>query len=685
MSFSITVNIDGVNFNLDITNMTAEVASGEYVGHLAIPGSVDYQDGTFQVTSIERNAFSICQNIQSISLPPTITQIRPSAFNGCSKLDYVRISDLSKWCNIDFGSLSSNPLYKADHFYLGDDEIVELTIPSDVSVISAFAFSNCRSLQRLYLPETLKEVGYESFIGCSNLIEVTVSKNVSKFGNSAFGACDKLQALHISDLEAWCKSMFVNYISNPLYCAHHIYLNGEEITDLKIPESISSISDYAFIGGQYIKSVDMHDRIEKIGDGTFMLCSGIELVTLPNSITTIGSEAFRGTGLVTIDVPESVETIGVGCFSGCKRMTSAVIHGNVSNLNERLFSSCPLLKNVDFLGKVFSIGNEAFMNCSDLELFSIPDSVKSIGSKAFWGCTNLLKINDGVSLEAIGDEAFRGCIKLDSLSLPSNVVSVGKRAFQECTGMESVSLPKYITEIGGSAFYKCYNIRDVYCYAREVPNAQDAFSDPSYPGVTYIKFATLHVPYSSYNSYCIEKPWWEFGSIVRLPQESFRLDFYVDEELYKQYDVLEGNNTILESFPTKEGYTFSGWTGLPAIMPPHDVTATGTFNINSYKLTYMIGEDVYKETIYEYGATIVPEAVPSGDYVFFTWMELPSTMPAHDVIVYANFETGILDISTANSLHKSIFSLNGRKLSEPIKGVNIMVDNKGTKHKIILR
>ena len=80
-------------------------------------------------------------------------------------------------------------------------------------------------------------------------------------------------------------------------------------------------------------------------------------------------------------------------------------------------------------------------------------------------------------------------------------------------------------------------------------------------------------------------------------------------------------------------------------MPAHDLTVTGSFSINSYKLTYMIDDKVYKETMYEYGATITPEPQPEGDYASFEWIDLPQTMPAHDVVVYASYTTGIVELS----------------------------------------
>ena len=120
-------------------------------------------------------------------------------------------------------------------------------------------------------------------------------------------------------------------------------------------------------------------------------------------------------------------------------------------------------------------------------------------------------------------------------------------------------------------------------------------------------------------------------------------------------------------------------------MPAKDVTITGTFNINSYKLTYMIDDKVYKEITYEYGATITPEPKPEGDYDTFEWKDLPQTMPAHDVVVYASYISGITEIQKANQRNIRIYSPNGKKLDKPQKGLNIIIFNDGTVKKIVVK
>jgi len=128
------------------------------------------------------------------------------------------------------------------------------------------------------------------------------------------------------------------------------------------------------------------------------------------------------------------------------------------------------------------------------------------------------------------------------------------------------------------------------------------------------------------------------GTLTVTEPASYTLTYMVDNEVYKTFSLKQNEVIVPEPEPTKEGYTFSGWSEIPATMPAHDVTVTGTFSINTYKLTYMIDHEIYKEVMYDYGATITPEPQPEGNYVRFEWVDLPETMPANDVTVYASYE-----------------------------------------------
>ena len=169
---------------------------------------------------------------------------------------------------------------------------------------------------------------------------------------------------------------------------------------------------------------------------------------------------------------------------------------------------------------------------------------------------------------------------------------------------------------------------------------------------------------------------------------SFTVTYVINGETYKTVSYDYGATITPEAAPTKEGYTFSGWSWIPSKMPDEDVTITGFFTVNKYKLTYVIDGKVYKEVEMEYGARITPEPQPTGDFVSFSWTGLPETMPARDVTVQADYVTGSIDVQRAKSGTQTgnRYDMGGRKMNgQPKKGVNIIRYQNGTTKKVVMK
>lgn len=158
----------------------------------------------------------------------------------------------------------------------------------------------------------------------------------------------------------------------------------------------------------------------------------------------------------------------------------------------------------------------------------------------------------------------------------------------------------------------------------------------------------------------------------------YKLTYVVDGVEYKSFDIEYGSAITPETAPTKEGYTFSGWSEIPTTMPAHDVTVTGTFTVNQYTITYIIDNEVYTTQTVDYGSTIIPPTTPEREGYDFAWGDYPETMPAYDITIYGTYTTGIESI-VADPQKARIYDLNGVRQSEPQKDINIINGKKYVK------
>ena len=331
-----------------------------------------------------------------------------------------------------------------------------------VTSIREFAFEDCSGLTSVEIPNSVTSIGDYAFAYCSGLTSITIPGSVTSIGGSAFEGCSGLKKVIVPDIAAWCNISFGSYSANPLCYAKHIYSDeNNEITDLVIPNSVTSIGGSAFSGCSGLTSVTIGNSVTSIGSNAFGSCSGLTSITIPNSVTSIGSSAFLGcSGLTSVTIPNSVTTIGNAAFWGCSSLTSVSIGNSVTSIGGYAFYYCSGLTSVTIPNSVTSIGSYAFGGCSGLTSVTIPNSVTNIGADAFFGTAwyTAWYNNQPEGLIYLGKVAYKykGTMPKNTvIDLEEGTTEIAGGAFYNCSGLISITIPNSVTSIGSQAFYGC--------------------------------------------------------------------------------------------------------------------------------------------------------------------------------------------------------------------------------------
>ena len=453
-------------------------------GDITIPNTVVYDGITYSVTRISCNAFSCCSSLTSVIIPNSVTAIDTGAFTNSSLYN-----DPSNWID--------NVLYIDSCLIKAKENITETCeILSGTRLVASDAFYNCSSLFSVTIPNSVTNIGYSAFTDCSSLTSVYYTGSIAD----------------------WCN---IDFASNPVKYARNLYINGNLLTDIIIPDEIKEIKAYTFSGCSSLTSVIIPNSVTSIGFGAFSGCSSLSTITIPSNVTNIEGNAFSGCSALTSLHIEShtPPTLSYDCFS--KTPLSVIfVPSNTSTIYESLWGSdylyiesgneVELTIHVETPGSLaasivekgympiainkltvtgslndtdFSFIKNNMLSLYDLDMKGIdnttlpdevfknnqnrllyvvlPDNVNAISTSAFSGCTSLTSVVIPSVLTNIGDYAFEGCSALTSIIIPFNVKSIGNHVFSNCTSLIKVSLPTTLRNIGSSAFETCSSLSSV--------------------------------------------------------------------------------------------------------------------------------------------------------------------------------------------------------------------------------
>ncbi len=443
-------------------------------GFITVPATL----GGYPVTVIGAFAFRRCEGITGFSLPSGIKAIEWKAFE-----DTAFYENTVNWEN---GSL-----YIGEYLIKVKEEVEgDYVVKAGTTLIADSAFAHCELITSLSLTNSLRYIG-----------------------RSAFNWTDAIEEVRILNLEDWLAITFADFSANPLGSGAYLFIGGQPVTDLVIPDGTTKIGVASFCYDQ-MTSITIPDSVTEIGAEAFFHCQDLEKVVIedltawcnikfadasanpistndaglylgeqlledvivPEGTTRIGEYAFYSyNSLRSVNIPKSVTYIDATAFRSCHSLSGILVdaeneeyseeYGVLFDKNKETLLQYPPLKvggaEYSVPDTVRTIEAYAFYNNNNLTAVTIPDRVEIIGKSAFDGCDKLARVELGSGVKTIGHDAFNSCRSLTEILIPDNVETIGDCAFSGCDKLARVELGSGVKTIGHDAFDSCRSLTEI--------------------------------------------------------------------------------------------------------------------------------------------------------------------------------------------------------------------------------
>lgn len=284
--------------------------------------------------------------------------------------------------------------------------IVNIKLPNSLTKLGKYCFHGCTGIKKFVYPKNVRNIPTQCFYNCTNLERIyfkgiiSINHSGDQGHNKQFQGCSKLKHVYFDSIQQICSGSFYGTKNEDWFyhpCSQskegHLYIAGEEVFDITIPEGVTSINHSNFAFYKYLTAVTFSSTVTYIGNASFYKCSGLTSLVLPPNLRTMGEMTFYGCSGITgsLVLPNSLTSTSKSVFAGCSSIQHLTLTSSMTSINDGMFLNCRSISNtLEIPSSITSIGQQAFAGCSSIpgDLI-IPDSVKSIGASGFSGCANI--------------------------------------------------------------------------------------------------------------------------------------------------------------------------------------------------------------------------------------------------------------------------------------------------------
>ena len=652
------------------------------------------------VTSIESGMFSGCSNLKSINIPNSITTIDDNAFDNCTKLKKLHIEDgettlsLSRSryvssgngnqghhnglfydCPLDTLYLGRNIQYEVGISNIGDEirapfsynktlksvtignnvtsigheafyECTKLTnveISNSVTNIGSYAFYNCDSLTNISIPNSVSSIGEKTFYSCDKITSITIPNSVTRINDGAFNYCTSVKEIHFENGEKYL------HIGTRYGTSYGAFIGCTSVKGIYLGRNVGASSDiFRYIFGEF-ESLTIGNNVTEIGPGTLGNVTKLNKIYLMSSNPPYVDDSNKFTESQYANLPIYVPKGSLNVYQ------TAETWKNFWNIQEYYLDKYFYI-NYIVDGEIYAI--DSVKHGDTIIAREIP--LKENRSFSGWGeIPETMPANDitieGTFKYSLTYKIEDDTILIDSLFYGTEIILINKPEKEGYTfsGWSETpqTMPAEDVTITGSFSINTYAI--TYLIDDEV----FAIDSLTFSTEIVLRDEPLKEGYtfSGWSEAPETMPANDITITGHFSINTYAITYMVDDEVFAIDSLTYGSKIVLRDEPTKEGYTFNGWSEVPETMPANDITITGSFSINTYAITYLIDDEVFAIDSLTYGSKIILRDKPKKDgYAFSGWSEAPETMPANDITITGYFNATAIQNITIDAINIEI-------------------------------